>query len=296
MERLCWFLVGILSFVILLLVCKIHILHQATEEIAQAFRERTDKDSDTNTLIDLSTRDKYMRFLAVVISDRLRTLREKELRFLHGDRELKTAITGISHDLRTPLTAICGYLDLLETEPMSEKAREYLTLIRTRTDAMKNLTEELFRYSVVFSGEEALTLTEINVNAVLEEAIAGFYGALCGRGITPEIHLPEEPVIRQGDKKALGRVFGNLLSNTLRYSAGDLSITLTTEGKITFANTAPLLDEVQVGRLFDRFYTVNAGRTSTGLGLSIVKTLLSQMGGNITARYTDGKLVMEVEI
>lgn len=294
MEHLYWLLIGILLLIILVLSCKIHALHQATQEIAQAFRDRTD--TDTNTLIDLSTRDKYMRFLAVVIGDRLRTLREKELRFRHGDRELKTAITGISHDLRTPLTAICGYLDLLESEPLSENARKYLTLIRSRTDAMKNLTEELFRYSVVFSGEEPLTLTEVNVTAVLEEAIAGFYGALCGRGITPELHLTEEPVIRQGDKKALSRVFGNLLSNALRYSDGDLTITLTEKGKITFANHASGLSEVQVGRLFDRFYTVNAGRTSTGLGLSIAKTLLTQMGGSIVARYHEGELVVEVEL
>lgn len=293
MERLCWFLVGILCFVILLLVCKIHALHQATAELAQAFRDRTD--TDTNTLIDLSTRDKYMRFLAVVINDRLRVLREKELRFHHGDRELKNAITGISHDLRTPLTAICGYLDLLEGEHMSEKARGYLTMIRGRTDAMKNLTEDLFRYSMVSSGEESLTLTKVNVNAVLEETIAGFYGALCRRGITPELSLCEESVVRHADKKALGRVFGNLLSNALRYSGGDLSITLTADGKVTFVNTAPMLNEVQVGRLFDRFYTVESARgNGTGLGLSIAKNLLSQMGGTITAQYSDGKLVMEV--
>lgn len=294
MEYLHWLSIGILLLVILVLCCKVHSLHRAAEEIAQTFRNRTE--SDTNTLIDVSTGDKYMRFLAVVINDRLRTLREKELRFRHGDRELKTAITGISHDLRTPLTAICGYLDLLESEPMSETARGYLTMIQGRTEAMKNLTEELFRYSVVFSGEETLTLTEVNVNGVLEEAIAGFYGALCARGITPELHLTEEPVHRQADKKALGRVFGNLLSNALRYSDGDLTITLTGDGKITFANHASELSEVQVGRLFDRFYTVNAGRTSTGLGLSIARILLTQMGWNITARYVDGVLVVEVEM
>lgn len=302
MEYLYGLSIGILLLVILVLACKVHSLHRAAEEIAQAFRVRTDSDtggdSDTNTLIDVSTGDKYMRFLAVVINDRLRTLREKELRFRYGDRELKTAITGISHDLRTPLTAICGYLDLLEseftsgTEPMSETAQGYLTMIRNRTEAMKNLTEELFRYSVVFSGEEELVLTNVCVNDVLEEAIAGFYGALCARGITPELHLTEEPVYRQADKKALGRVFGNLLSNALRYSDGDLTITLTGDGKITFANHASGLNEVQVGRLFDRFYTVESARGTGGLGLSIAKALVSQMGGTITAQYVDGVVVI----
>ncbi len=106
--------------------------------------------------------------------------------------------------------------------------------------------------------------------------------------------MPEKPVVRTLDRSALSRVFSNLLTNAVKYSDGDLDITLFETGEITFANTAPGLDEVQVGRLFDRFYTVEAARKSTGLGLAIARTLIEQMGGAIAARYEEGRLVIHI--
>ena len=89
-------------------------------------------------------------------------------------------------------------------------------------------------------------------------------------------------------------VLGNLLANALKYSGGDLDVTLDGDGTITLSNAAPGLDEVQVGRLFDRFYTVETGRHSTGLGLSIARALTERMGGTIAARYEDGRLRVEL--
>ena len=99
---------------------------------------------------------------------------------------------------------------------------------------------------------------------------------------------------RSLDRAALSRVLGNLLANALKYSAGDLDVVLSPDGAITLSNAAPALDEVQVGRLFDRFYTVETGRGSTGLGLSIARSLTERMGGTISARYGAGRLWMEV--
>lgn len=108
---------------------------------------------------------------------------------MNGDRELKEAVTNISHDLRTPLTAICGYLDLLEREDKSEAATRYLSLIENRVQALKQLTEELFRYSVILSTANDMNLEAVNINGVLEESVAAFYVALTERGITP--HDPD---------------------------------------------------------------------------------------------------------
>ena len=129
---------------------------------------------------------------------------------------------------------------------------------------------------------------------MLEESVAGLYGALTRQGITPEIQMPEGPVIRRLDRGSLGRIYGNILSNALKYSAGDLSITLLPEGEISFSNRAPGLDPVQVERLFDRFYTVEAARRSTGLGLSIARTLTERMGGTIQALLADHRLTILV--
>ena len=291
MKHLLFIIIGILLLIIFVLLAKVYFLRKSAQEIAEAFCGRLT--ADTNTLIDISTRDPYMRKLAADINVQLRLLRQQRHKYLSGDRELKEAVTNISHDLRTPLTAICGYLDLLQKEDKSEDAARYISLIENRVEAMKQLTEELFRYSVILSTGE-LMLETVHVNGVLEESIAAFYGALTRRNIQPEIQITETRIERQLNREAIGRVFSNILNNALKYSDGDLEIILRDNGAITFSNTASGLSEVQIGKLFDRFFTVEAARNSNGLGLAISKTLVEQMGGTISAQYENGKLSIVV--
>ena len=292
MEHLLLIIIGILLLIIFVLLAKVYFLRKSAQEISEAFRDRLT--ADTNTLIDISTHDPYMRQLAADINMQLRLLRKQRHKYLTGDRELKEAVTNISHDLRTPLTAICGYLDLLEREENSENTTRYLSLIGNRVEAMKQLTEELFRYSVILSTGD-LVLEPVCVNGVLEESIAAFYGALTSRDIQPEIHITENRIERQLNREALGRVFSNILNNALKYSDGDLAITLRDDGDIIFSNTASGLNEVQVGKLFDRFFTVEAARNSNGLGLAISKTLVEQMGGSISAELVNKKLIIHIQ-
>lgn len=294
MEIWLWVLTGIMAMLLIALLVKIRLLKKAAGEIGNAFADRLI--TDTNTLIDISSRDRSMRRLANTVNVQLRKLCRERHRFLQGDTELKNAVTNISHDLRTPLTAICGYLDLLEQEEKSEAAQEYIEIIRNRTEMLTQLTEELFRYSVILSGGDTGTKTPVVINGVLEECIASFYTALNDRGITPHIHMPENKVLRTLDPFALSRVFSNLLNNAMKYSDGDLDITLSGTGEIIFANTAAGLNEVQVGKLFDRFYTVEAARKSTGLGLAIARTLMEQMGGTISAEYGNSRLSIHIRL
>lgn len=288
MVGVLWAVIGILLLIVVMLLIKLRILHRAAGELAEDFAGRLA--TDTNTLIDLSTRDRYMRKLATSINEQLRLLRKQRLQYLNGDRELKEAVTNISHDLRTPLTAICGYLDLLEQEEKSEAVTRYLSMIANRTQALKQLTEELFRYSVILSTANDMNLEAVNINGVLEESVAAFYAALTERGITPTIQISEKRIVRQLNRAALSRVFSNILSNVLKYSDGDLDISLCETGEVTFTNAASKLDKVQVGKLFDRFFSVEAAGNSTGLGLAISKTLVEQMNGAITAQYENSQL------
>ena len=290
MEVWLWAVIGIMAVIIIVLLLKIYILQTAAKEIASAFADRLI--TDTNTLIDISLGGRYMRNLANSINKELRMLRAERHRFQQGDMELKNAIANISHDLRTPLTAICGYLDLLGQEETSEAVKRYIEVIRNRTEVLTELTEELFRYSVVVSEGKHTARKPVAINRVLEESIAAFYTSLNERGITPKIQIPEDNVVRTLDQSLLARVFSNLLNNAIKYSGGDLEITLSETGEITFINTASRLDEVQVGKLFDRFYTVEAARKSTGLGLAIAKTLVEQMNGTISAKYENNRLII----
>ncbi len=292
MEIWLWLVIGVLAVVILGLLIKIVLLRKAAGEIEAAFADRLS--TETNTLIGISSRDKAMRTLADSINAQLRALRQERRRFVLGDTELKNAVANISHDLRTPLTAICGYLDLLELEEKPEIVEQYLGVIRNRADILTQLTEELFEYSIILSGGKDKLKEGVILNRVLEESIAAFYTALKGRGIEPKVQMCEQQVVRTLDRSALVRVFSNLLSNAVKYSGGDLEITLRETGEIVFSNTAPGLNEVQVGRLFDRFYTVEAARKSTGLGLAIARTLTERMGGSITAQYEGGRLTIGV--
>ena len=288
MEDWLWVVIGILVFIMGILVVKIYLLQKAAREIKEGFADRLI--TDTNTLIDISSHDKYMRELANTINIQFRKLRADRHRFQQGDMELKNAVSNISHDLRTPLTAICGYLDLLEQEEKSTTVERYIEVIRNRTEILKQLIEELFRYSVIITTEDDITTEAVEINRVLEESIAAFYVALNERKIIPSIKMPESKVICYLDGSALARVFSNLLNNAIKYSDGDLDIILSETGEIIFSNTASGLNEVQVGKLFDRFYTVEAARKSTGLGLAIAKTLVEQMNGTISAKYENNRL------
>lgn len=281
-------LICVLALCVLTLLIYLLILRSSIRQVAEELEEKLR--TDTNTLISISTGDSSVQLLASKINGQLQALRKERLKLQTGNDELTTAVTNISHDLRTPLTAICGYLDLLEQEPQSEKSGRYLAVIRERTDAMRSLTDELFRYSVITATTDELHIEEVSLNDILEQSLAGFYGALSARGITPEIRIPEAAVVRKLDAAALRRIFDNILSNAVKYSDGDLTIRLRPDGSVTFSNRASSLGRVQAERLFDRFYTVETARNSNGLGLSIAKLLTEKMGGTITAEYENGRL------
>lgn len=285
-------IIAFLSFLIAALIIKIISLKRAVKDIEESLSEKLT--TDTNTLISVSSEDKRIRSLAVTLNKELAVLRKEKFSYINGNTELKNSVTNISHDLRTPLTAICGYIELLEREEKTKEAEKYLDIIKKRVEFMVKLTEELFGYSVIMSEDGGKTTSYTDVKNVLEESIASFYEVLISRNIVPVINLTKEKVIRKTDPHALSRVFSNLLNNAVKYSDGDLEISLFENGEIVFANTASKLDVVEVEKLFDRFYTVETAKNSTGLGLSIAKTLTEQMGGEISAKYKDGKLYIKI--
>lgn len=290
MKYLLFTAIILLSLTVVILAVKLYLLKRTAREIEHSFKEKLRM--DTNTLIDVPFRDKDMISLTNTLNKDLALIRELRHRYNQGDVELKNAIANISHDLRTPLTAICGYLELLEEAEKSDEVKKYLDIIENRTKNLKQLTEELFKYSIVASAEENLRLEKISLNSAIEECIAEYYVALQKRNIIPEIKITDKKIERTLDKIALSRILSNILSNAVKYSDGDLQIELNDSGEIFFSNTASSLDETQVKKLFNRFYTVENARTSTGLGLSIARTLAERMNGDISATYIDPRLVI----
>ena len=280
--------IGFLCVIICLLGIKIIVMRKSVQEITEAFAERLRM--ETNVLIDISSHDRYLRRLAEDINVQLRKLRRERLRYQQGNLEIMDAITNISHDLRTPLTAVCGYLDLLKQTKQSPEAVRYLEIMEGRIEALKQMIEELFGYSAAVTATRETSFEEVALDSALEEVLSAYYAVLVSRQITPKITMPETKVVRFLNRSALSRILGNIISNAIKYSDGDLRISLTENGEFVFENHAASLDELQVLRLFERFYTVETAAKSTGLGLSIAKELTEQMNGTITAQYQGGIL------
>lgn len=286
-----WLICGGLAAIVIALLVKLWLLHRSLDEMLDQLEERLSQ--DTNNPIFLSAQDASARRLAAGLNVQLRELRRQRQRFQQGDTELKNAVTNIAHDLRTPLTAMQGYLDLLEREELPGGALRYLDQIANRTQAMTRLTEELFRYSLAADLPE-LAREPVDLRRCLEESLVSFYASLNQQGITPDISLPGGPVVRSLDPSAVSRIFGNIISNALKYSGGDFAVSLDEAGTVTFSNTTRSLDPVTTAQLFDRFYTVETGQGSTGLGLSIAKLLTERLGGTICADYQKERLYISI--
>lgn len=252
--------------------------------------------TDTNTLITIDGKDRTVCRLTANINEQLKVLRKQRLKYEQGDLELKNAVANISHDLRTPLTAISGYLDLLEKESKSAEAERYIGIIKNRAETLKQLADDLFRYSVITSPDYDSPKERLSVNSVLEECVASQYHALRQAKIILEIHMPESIVYCTMNRVALNRIFSNLIENAIKYSDGDLYIELTEKGEITVSNMASKLTAIEANKLFDRFYTVESARKSTGLGLSIVKVLVEQADGTIESEYSEGRLMISIRL
>lgn len=279
------------TFIVLTLALKLISLKAGLRETGRELTKILSQ--DTNRILGLSSRDRDLRHLAHILNEQLKALHQERHRYQDGDRELKEAVTNISHDLRTPLTAVSGYLELLTREQHSPQTLRCLEIIRNRIDSMKQLTEELFRYSLALTTGN-LRLEPFSLNKLLEESLLSFYETFRQKGITPDISLPETPVMRELDASATLRIFHNIISNAAKYSTSDFHVTLTPDGTVTFSNSAPNLTPVTAAQLFNRFYTVESLDESTGLGLSIAKNLTERQGGHITAAYQEGRLIIAV--
>lgn len=285
-----WVLCAVLAALVLILLFRIHLLHRCADALGEQLAEK--REQETNTLLTLPSGDRHMAALARRLNEELKALRAARLGYAQGDQALKEAVTDLAHDLRTPLTAIRGYLELLGREELPENAVRYTAILQERAERMADLTDDLFQYTLLRTPQSPLHLETTILNRALEEQLAAFYSVLAQRGIEPAVTMPETPVLRQADPKALARILSNLLQNAARYSPGDLSVTLTRDGQVIFANTAPELDPVAVGRLFHRYETLAAARPATGLGLTIAHALAERMGGSLTAEYREGKLIL----
>ncbi len=283
-----------LAVTVTALVIKVLVMERAFGEIDEQVKDHLE--GADSSAFRLTTSDKNARKLANDLNKELQELHAERIFLKDGDKRMKENVTAISHDLRTPLTAINSYVDLLENENDESKRKEYLERIKDRTSELKDLTGELFKYSVSSDAQydSQLSTEDIDLQSVIENSLISFYKEFTSKGIAPETDFPSEKVTLNCNRKTLMRIFDNIFSNAAKYGSS-LSVKLTQDGTVLVTNDAPELTTVQVSKMFDKYYTVTDGSNSTGLGLSIAKDLVAKTGGSISAGLNEGKLTITVK-
>ena len=216
------------------------------------------------------------------------------------ERAIRQQISNISHDLRTPLTSILGYLQLLEGDSLTQEERgEYLEIVRGRAKSLQSLITSFYELSRLEGGEYPLSREKVDLYHILSELAAEFYNDFEEAGFETTVELAENLPAVMADPAGVLRVFTNLIRNALEHGQTRMDIRLRREGSellSVFANDASGLTEEDVQHVFDRFFTADKMRTgqSTGLGLAIVKALVERMGHRVTAELHDGMFFITV--
>lgn len=292
------FIIG-LSLTILIVLLIIFILK--TKEINRLTLELKKLNSEGKIeKLRLSLPNKNIENLIVEINTLIDDKRKMENIYKEKDMELRESIANMSHDLRTPLTSIMGYVYLLNDDKLDkEERKEYLKIIEKRSLVLNDLITNFYGLSRIQADQYEIKLEPVNLELVLGEIIAAFYETLDYKFGEPEINIEEGlgPVL--GDKQALNRIFTNLIENIIKHGEGEVKISLKKKNKyivMEFSNKAEELESKDVNRIFEKFFTKDRMRTgqNTGLGLAIVKLLVEKQGQKIEAKKVGNRLVINI--
>ena len=287
----------------LALACAALIGRQATMERglrAAARRMREQMADETTVRLALPCPSAGAEELLACLNELLELRQEERAAYRRKERALRQQIANVSHDLRTPLTSILGYLQLLEGEGLSpEKKAEYLAVIEGRARTLQVFIAAFYDLSRIEGGELPLERERVDLGRALSDQLAASYEQIEESGLSMEVDIADALPPVWADGGAVTRIFSNLLTNALRHGTDTLTVRLYREGNAVvsaFSNRAEGLTAEDAAHVFERFYTADKVRTgqSTGLGLAIVKALAERMGHAACARWEDGAFTVEV--
>ena len=281
----------VLSILVITLLLRVVAINNEIDHISRDFGDILEK--DTNILLSLSSGERSLKRLVDSLNKEIKVLLSLKREYSKGIFDVKKSAENIAHDIRTPLTAVKGYVNLLEKEDLSEEGRKYLEIIKSRVDYMKDMTEELF-LSLSMKSRGVVTLSDIDAKSILEESLVSYLVEFEKKDIIPRVVTPKEKVIIKADSKALYRVYVNIISNALKYSEGEFRVEMDEKGNTNFSNYAPNMNSVEANRLLDRYYTISDAKASSGIGLSISKEIVEEMGGSMRVRLEKGMLYISI--
>ncbi|OBZ12086.1 two-component sensor histidine kinase [Bacillus sp. FJAT-27264] len=288
---------GTLIILVLLLSVYIVFIHQQLRSINRQLGKRLAE--HTRQPVSLDPLSKELNRLAIHINQCLKAEENLRLQAIREEKNFKELIANISHDLRTPLTAVKGYQQLLANGDLPSDQQEKLRIARKHTEALGRLIELFFEYAYLLNAEPECRTEKVNVGNLIAEGVAAAVPLLEERGLS--VHFEETPPrFALADREMLARIVNNLIRNGCEHASGQIQIRLKhQEDKIilSFGNPVNIGAALDVMRLFERFYTGDHARNrGTGLGLAIVKLLVERMNGSVSASLQKGYLEIVVEL
>lgn len=250
---------------------------------------------DRQVRVQLSDRD--LEELAAEVNRTIDGQKQLKIDAEAAERRMRQSMSDIAHDIRTPLAVIKGDLQLIGGEELSEKSRGYLAVCLQKSEQLRQMTDDFFELAVLESDSGRVPLSKIDLTSAVMMFLTENEGRIRLAGIEPEVVFPERSVFVMADRQLLGRMLGNLLGNVLKYSCGDLTVTVGSEGggSVSFENEAggAVPDP---SRIFERSYRADSARggSGAGLGLYIVKLLAEKQGASAHAELSDGRLRVKI--
>ena len=286
-------IIAILLIIVIVLFTSLLFLEKQVEAITKQLKDSSKNKTSKKIIIGLLSG--RIERLAQAINETIDEKRECQSSMIKLESDLRQTVANMSHDLRTPLTSIIGYIQLCKLDSIKcEERNEYLNIAYERSKALEGLLNDFYELSLIDSLDFQIKLEKVNISKLLKEILLEKYAEFNDRALEPEIKIADENLFIAGDTKALGRVFENLLGNSIKYAKSGISIYLKEEEDMILfqvSNAAELTSD-EAEKIFDRFYMADKTRSGkgTGLGLSIAKGLVEKMKGNITADVGKGKL------
>lgn len=293
------YIIIILSLLLIIFLTQLLFTRKQIKNITEQLRSYNM--GKTNKKIDITILDKGIENIASEINNLIDLHAQSNIEKKSAERELRQAVANMSHDIRTPLTSILGYIQLIEShEVTKEEKKEYLAVAKDRTKRLQILLNDFFELSIIESVDHSLKFENLKMNSIVEETVMNLYDQFNERQIVPNIQIPQEKISIIADESAVKRVVENLTINAIKYSSANVAITLEKNNSnisLIIGNDVKSLTEKDVELFFDRFYTADQTRSGkgTGLGLSIAKSLIEKMNGKLSAELKDGWLYMKCD-
>lgn len=283
----------IIGMLVLIIILQTIILWKYQRQIKDICRQLWFLEKhDSNMILTAEINSGNIRNLIKALNDLLLKHKNEQTEYQKKENKIAETYTSLSHDIRTPLTSLDGYVQLLEDCEDADEQKRYLKIIHERIDSLKDMLEELFTYTKLKNESYHLELSECNLNKILKTTIFSYYDDWKNNNIEPEIDITVTLLVIQGNQQALNRIVQNLLKNAVEHGQKRIGISLQkTENQAVLKvyNHVENAEEIDVSQVFERFYKQDKARsqTSTGLGLSIAKEFVLRMNGEINASVVE---------